>query len=68
FLSTFFAVIIDSFIFCSIAFYGEMQSVEILSIIYIQITIKMCFAVFNILPAYGARYLFKKYIAVAPVA
>jgi uncharacterized integral membrane protein (TIGR00697 family) len=63
FLSTFFAVIVDSFIFCTIAFYGAMQNDEILDIIYIQISIKMCFAVFNILPAYGARHLFKKYVA-----
>ncbi|MHC8319551.1 queuosine precursor transporter [Pseudomonas sp. GB2N2] len=62
FFSTFFAVIIDSFIFCFIAFYGTMQNNEILNIIYIQITIKMCFAIFNILPAYGARSLLKKYI------
>lgn len=68
FLSTFFAVIIDSFIFCFIAFYGKMQNAEVLNIIYIQITIKMCFAVFNIFPAYGARHLFRKYIVVAPVA
>lgn len=65
FLSSFFAVIIDSFIFCFIAFYGTMQSSEILNIIYVQIAIKMCFAVFNILPAYGARHLFRKYVAVA---
>jgi len=63
FLSTFFAVIIDSFIFCFIAFYGTMQGGEILNIVYVQITIKMCFAVFNILPAYGARSLFKRYVA-----
>jgi uncharacterized integral membrane protein (TIGR00697 family) len=63
FLSTFFAVIIDSFIFCFIAFYGAMTSAEILEIVYIQIAIKMCFAVFNVLPAYGARSLFKKYVA-----
>ncbi|WP_391560280.1 queuosine precursor transporter [Robertmurraya sp.] len=63
FFSTFFAVIIDSFIFCFIAFYGTMQSGEILDIVYIQIAIKMCFAVFNILPAYGARSLFKRYMA-----
>ncbi|PAU55825.1 queuosine precursor transporter [Pseudomonas sp. PICF141] len=63
FLSTFFAVIVDSFIFCTIAFYGAMQNDEILDIIYIQISIKMCFAVFNIFPAYGARRLFKKYVA-----
>jgi uncharacterized integral membrane protein (TIGR00697 family) len=63
FFSTFFAVIIDSFLFCFIAFYGTMQNSEILHIAYVQIAIKMCFAVFNILPAYGARSLFKKYIA-----
>jgi len=60
FFSTFFAVIIDSFIFCFIAFYGSMQNSEILNIIYIQIAIKMFLAVFNILPAYGARSLFQK--------
>ncbi|VVN39682.1 hypothetical protein PS858_00086 [Pseudomonas fluorescens] len=63
FFSTFFAVIIDSFLFCFIAFYGTMKNSDILHIIYIQITIKMCFAFFNILPAYGARSLFKRYIA-----
>lgn len=62
FLSTFFAVIIDSFIFCFIAFYGKMQSTDILSVVYVQIVIKMCFAFFNILPAYGARALFKRYV------
>jgi uncharacterized integral membrane protein (TIGR00697 family) len=67
FLSTFFAVIIDSFLFCFIAFYGTMQNSDILHIVYVQIAIKMCFAVFNILPAYGARSLFKRYIAVDPV-
>lgn len=62
FFSTFFAVIIDSFMFCFIAFYGTMQNNEILQIIYVQIAIKMCFAIFNILPAYGARSLFRKHI------
>lgn len=62
FCSTFFAVIIDSFLFCFIAFYGTMQNSDILHIVYVQIAIKMCFAVFNVLPAYGARSLFKKYI------
>ncbi|WP_223519979.1 queuosine precursor transporter [Pseudomonas sp. GL-B-19] len=65
FLSTFFAVIIDSFIFCFIAFYGSMTNAEILNIVYVQIAIKMCFAVFNILPAYGARSLFKRYVVSA---
>jgi uncharacterized integral membrane protein (TIGR00697 family) len=68
FFSTFFAVIIDSFIFCFVAFYGTMQNNEILYIVYIQITIKMFFAVFNILPAYGARSLFKKYVSEAKTA
>ncbi|PRA58424.1 MULTISPECIES: queuosine precursor transporter [Pseudomonas] len=63
FLSTFFAVIIDSFVFCFIAFYGSMDNEQIMEIIYVQIIIKMCFAVFNVLPAYGARSLFKKYIS-----
>ena len=65
FLSTMFAVIIDSFIFCFIAFYGAMTNAEILNIVYVQIAIKMCFAVFNILPAYGARSLFKRYVVSA---
>ena len=59
---TFFAVIIDSFLFCFIAFYGAMQTSDILNMIYVQIAIKVCFAFFNILPAYGARSLFKRYI------
>lgn len=63
FLSTFFAVIIDSILFCYIAFYGAMQNSDILNMIYAQIAIKMCFAVFNVFPAYGARTLFKSYIA-----
>ncbi|MDI2593366.1 queuosine precursor transporter [Pseudomonas sp. 681] len=67
FLSTFFAVIIDSFIFCFIAFYGTMTNAEILGIVYVQIVIKMCFAIFNILPAYGARSLFKRYVSGAQV-
>ncbi|KAE9657972.1 queuosine precursor transporter [Pseudomonas fluorescens] len=62
FLSTFFAVIIDSFLFCFIAFYGAMQTSDILSMIYVQIAIKVGFAFFNILPAYGARSLFKRYL------
>ena len=63
FLSSCFAVIIDSFIFCFIAFYGSMASAEILNLVCVQIAIKMCFAVFNVLPAYGARALFKRYAA-----
>ncbi|WP_433736225.1 queuosine precursor transporter [Pseudomonas putida] len=62
FFSTFFAVIIDSFVFCFIAFYGVMESSKILEMVYVQVVIKMCFAVFNVLPAYGARSLFRKYV------
>lgn len=68
FFSTFFAVIIDSFVFCFIAFYGTMQNSDILKIVCIQIAIKMCFAIFNILPAYGARSLFKRYTGGAQTA
>ncbi|ROM77583.1 hypothetical protein BK654_12295 [Pseudomonas brassicacearum] len=68
FLSTFFAVIIDSYIFCFIAFYGKMPVSEILNIVYVQIVIKMCFAVFNVLPAYGARALFRQYVTGAQPA
>ncbi|QBX40480.1 VUT family protein [Pseudomonas fluorescens] len=62
FLSTLFAVIIDSFLFCYIAFYGAMENSAILSMIYVQIAIKVGFAFFNIMPAYGARSLFKRYL------
>jgi uncharacterized integral membrane protein (TIGR00697 family) len=68
FLSTFFAVIIDSILFCYIAFYGAMQNSDILNMVYAQIAIKMCFAVLNVFPAYGARSLFKRYIAGAKAA
>ncbi|MGZ0782484.1 VUT family protein [Pseudomonas sp. TKO26] len=63
FLSTFFAVIIDSFLFCYIAFYGLMKNSDILNMILFQIAIKVFFALFNILPAYGARSLFKRYMS-----
>ena len=68
FFSTFFAVIIDSFLFCYIAFYGVMQNGDILNLVYVQIAIKMCFAVFNVFPAYGARSLFKRYMAGPKIA
>lgn len=68
FLSTFFAVIIDTLLFCYIAFYGTMQNSDILNMVYAQIAIKMCFAVFNVFPAYGARSLFKRYVGAAQAA
>ncbi|KPA87647.1 conserved hypothetical integral membrane protein [Pseudomonas asplenii] len=62
FVSTFFAVIIDSFVFCFVLFYGTMPNEKILDLIYVQIVIKMFFAFFNVLPAYGARALFRRYV------
>jgi len=41
FLSTFFAVIIDSFLFCYIAFYGLMKNSDILNMVLFQIAIKV---------------------------
>lgn len=63
FFSSLFAMIIDSFVFCFIAFYGVVQNDDILNFIYIQIAIKMCFAVMNVFPAYGARAMFRRYVA-----
>lgn len=62
FFSTLFAIVIDSFLFCFIAFSGSMESSDIINIVYIQIIVKILFALFNIFPAYGARALFRKYI------
>lgn len=64
FLSTFVAVIIDSFLFCFLAFYGVMETSVILDMIVIQILIKVSFAFFNVFPAYGMRALLNKYMTV----
>ena len=64
FLSTFIAVIIDSFLFCFLAFYGVMETSVILDMIVIQILIKVSFAFFNVFPAYGMRALLNKYMTV----
>ena len=62
FLSTLFAVIIDSFLFCFIAFYKTLPTEDILNMIYVQITIKLLLSLFNIAPAYCARAIFKRYV------
>ncbi|WP_228457287.1 queuosine precursor transporter [Serratia symbiotica] len=62
FLSTFAASIIDSFVFCFLAFYGKMDNSVILKIAMIQIIIKSVYAFLNILPAYYARFLYRKHI------
>lgn len=62
FLSTLFAVIIDSFLFCFIAFYGSLDNADIMTMVLVQIAIKIFLAFLNILPAYGARALFAKYV------
>ncbi|CAI8981909.1 hypothetical protein EMIT0P265_70348 [Pseudomonas zeae] len=63
FLSIFFAIVIDSFLCCFIAFAGSMESADILKIVYIQIVIKTFFALFNIFSTYGAKALFRKLLA-----
>jgi uncharacterized integral membrane protein (TIGR00697 family) len=65
FLSTLCAVILDSLLFCFIAFYGSLDNSDILKMVYVQITIKVILAFFNILPAYGARALFRRYLPVS---
>lgn len=62
FLSTFCAAIIDSVLFCFLAFYGVMENSDLLSMLIVQIIIKVIFAFVNVLPAYGARALFKRYV------
>jgi len=62
FFSTLIAAIIDSFVFCFIAFYGKMSINTIITMALIQIVIKIFFAFFNILPAYISRYFFSRYV------
>lgn len=61
--STFVASVLDSIIFCFIAFYGVMEQSQILQIICVQIAVKLIYALINVFPAYGARYLFNRYLA-----
>ncbi|QLH64543.1 queuosine precursor transporter [Serratia symbiotica] len=61
--STFVASVLDSIIFCFIAFYGVMEQGQILQIICVQIAVKLIYALINVFPAYGARYLFNRYLA-----
>lgn len=61
--SIFIASVFDSFIFCFVAFYGLMANAQIVDMAILQIIIKLFYALFNIFPAYGARYLFRKYLA-----
>ncbi|WP_074013304.1 queuosine precursor transporter [Candidatus Sodalis sp. SoCistrobi] len=60
--SIFVASIIDSFVFCFIAFYSIMSHEQIIGMACIQIVIKLGYALVNVFPAYGARYLFNKYL------
>lgn len=61
--STLVASIVDSFVFSFIAFSGMMSNEQIMKMIYVQIAVKIGYALINVFPAYGARYLFKKYLA-----
>ena len=61
-ISTLFASLIDSAIFILIAFYGTLPN-EFLKVMFLsQITIKLAYSIFGLIPIYIARHLFKKYI------
>ncbi|WP_339387152.1 queuosine precursor transporter [Vibrio caribbeanicus] len=61
-ISTLFASLIDSAIFILIAFYGTLPN-EVLKVMFLsQITIKLAYSIFGLIPIYIARHLFKKYI------
>ena len=60
--SIFVASVIDSVVFCFIAFSGLMTNEQIIGIIAVQVIIKLAYAIVNVFPAYGARYLFNKYL------
>ncbi|PHM36621.1 membrane protein [Xenorhabdus mauleonii] len=62
FFSTFVASIIDSFVFCFIAFYGKLPLNQIIVMMMVQMLIKIFFALFNVFPAYGSRYLFNRWV------
>ena len=62
FFSSFVAAIIDSLLFCFLAFYGVMETSALMNMLIVQIFIKVTFACVNVLPAYGARALFKRYV------
>ncbi|WP_086955868.1 queuosine precursor transporter, partial [Xenorhabdus innexi] len=65
FFSTFIASILDSFVFCFVAFYGKLPTNQIIGMMVIQILIKIFFAFFNVFPAYGSRYLFNRWVVKA---
>ncbi|MEX0447358.1 queuosine precursor transporter [Xenorhabdus sp. SGI246] len=65
FFSTFIASILDSFVFCFVAFYGKLPVNQIIGMMIIQILIKIFFALFNVFPAYGSRYLFNHWVVKA---
>lgn len=56
------AAIIDCLLFCFLAFYGVMETSALVNMLNVQIFIKVTFACVNVLPAYGARALFKRYV------
>ncbi|WP_416777684.1 queuosine precursor transporter [Xenorhabdus budapestensis] len=62
FFSTFIASILDSFVFCFVVFYGKLPLNQIIAMMIIQILIKIFFALFNVFPAYGSRYLFNRWV------
>lgn len=63
FFSTMTAAVIDSFVFCMVAFYGKLSVHIIMKMAIVQIVIKFFFACFNIFPAYLTRFYFNHFLA-----
>ncbi|SQC92096.1 Uncharacterised protein [Cedecea neteri] len=56
------AAVIDSFVFCLVAFYGKLSLHVIMKMAIIQIVIKSFFACFNVFPAYLTRFYFNRFL------
>lgn len=54
------ALLIDTVIFSTVAFYGVLDNKTILSIIYTEYPIKLIYAFFNVIPLYILIKLYKK--------
>ena len=60
--STAAAAAVDSVLFITIAFYGVFDQIIIERMIIAQFIIKMIYAIIGVIPIYGSRCLFNKYI------
>lgn len=59
-VSTTIGILIDSILFCFLAFYGALENDQILRMIYTQIAIKLSLSLFNIFPTYWMRTIIRK--------